>query len=72
MVGDYISTSFVGGRALPLFAVAGPPAGGLFDEPIAIVEGGLHLAPAAGHASRAPERLPAPTAPARATPQRAQ
>jgi hypothetical protein len=71
MVGDYISTSFVGGRALPLFAVAGPPSGGLFDEPIATVEGGLHLAPAAGRASLAPGHLPAPTAPARAAPQRA-
>lgn len=40
MVGDYISTSFVRGRPLPLFAVAGPPSGGLFDEAMATVRGG--------------------------------
>jgi hypothetical protein len=41
MVGDYISTSFIGRRALPLFAVAGPPNGGLFDEGIATIRGGM-------------------------------
>ncbi len=41
MVGDYISTSFLNGRAFPLFAVAGPPTGGLFDEAMATVPGGL-------------------------------
>jgi hypothetical protein len=36
MVGDYISTSFVGGVPLPFFAVAGPPApDGTLDEAIA-------------------------------------
>jgi hypothetical protein len=34
MVGDYITTSFVAGDAMPLFAVAAPPSGGLFDEAI--------------------------------------
>jgi hypothetical protein len=35
MVGDYISTSFVGGRPIPMFALAKPPpAGGGFDEAI--------------------------------------
>jgi BNR repeat-like domain len=41
MVGDYISTSFIGKTALPLFAVAGPPNGGLFDEAIATIPGGM-------------------------------
>jgi hypothetical protein len=43
MVGDYISTSFIGGRALPLFAVAAPPSGGLFDQGMATIRGGLRL-----------------------------
>ena len=47
MVGDYISTSFIGGRALPVFADAGPIQGAVFDEPIATVRGGvLPAAPA--------------------------
>jgi hypothetical protein len=32
MVGDYIATSFSGGTAYPVFALASPPAGGLLDE----------------------------------------
>lgn len=32
MVGDYISTSFVGGLAHGVFALAGAPTGGLFNE----------------------------------------
>jgi hypothetical protein len=43
-VGDYISTSFIGGRALPLFADAGPPSGGLFDQGMATIRGGLPVA----------------------------
>lgn len=34
MVGDYISTSFLGGVARPVFAVANEPTGGVFDEAI--------------------------------------
>ena len=34
MVGDYISTSFVGGTAQPVFALANAPSGGVFDEAI--------------------------------------
>ena len=34
MVGDYISTSFSGGVARPVFAVANAPSGGIFDEAI--------------------------------------
>ena len=41
MVGDYISTSFVGERAVPLFAQAEPPDGGLFDVSMITVRGGL-------------------------------
>jgi hypothetical protein len=34
MVGDYISTSFVGGKVRPFVAVAKPPSGGVFHEAI--------------------------------------
>jgi hypothetical protein len=53
MVGDYISTSFVHGRAVPLFAQAGPPSGGLFDEGMATVRGGLPVGPGDRRASGA-------------------
>ena len=32
MVADYISTSFAGGRAVPVFVIAKPPTGGVFSE----------------------------------------
>jgi hypothetical protein len=32
MVGDYISSSFTGGGVRPVFALASPPGGGLFNE----------------------------------------
>ena len=32
MVGDYVSTSFAGGYAFPVFAIAKPPTGGVFSE----------------------------------------
>jgi hypothetical protein len=32
MVGDYISTSFAGGRAVPVFALASPPSSTRFHE----------------------------------------
>jgi BNR repeat-like domain len=41
MVGDYISTSWLNGRAWPAFAVASAPVGTVFDEPIAVPTGGL-------------------------------
>jgi hypothetical protein len=41
MVGDYISTSWMNGRAWPAFAVASAPVGTAFDEPIAVPTGGL-------------------------------
>ena len=34
MVGDYISTSFAGGRPVPVLALAGAPSGGRFNEAI--------------------------------------
>lgn len=42
MVGDYISTSFADGQlAFPVFAVANAPSGGVFDEAMYTVSGGL-------------------------------
>jgi hypothetical protein len=43
MVGDYISTSFVGAPAYPAFAVASAPTGGLFNEATFTVKGGLSV-----------------------------
>ena len=34
MVGDYISTSWAGGKAHPVFASASAPSGGLFNEAV--------------------------------------
>ena len=44
MVGDYISTSWVGGRAYGAFAIASAPSGTTFDEPIAVPADGLTAA----------------------------
>jgi hypothetical protein len=44
MVGDYISTSFSGGKAFPMFAVAKAPNGSTFDESISTVPGGVSVA----------------------------
>jgi hypothetical protein len=33
MVGDYMSTSFAGGRAVPVFVLASKP-GGRFNQPL--------------------------------------
>jgi len=43
MVGDYISTSFVGGPAFPAFEVASAPAGSTFNEATFTVKGGLSV-----------------------------
>ncbi len=43
MVGDYISTSFVGSPAFPAFAVATAPSGGIFNEATFTVKGGLSV-----------------------------
>jgi hypothetical protein len=44
MVGDYISTSFAGGTAHPVIAVANAPSGGVFDEAMYTPAGGLAAA----------------------------
>src|SRR5205823_4450945 len=44
MVGDYISTSFAGGRAHPAFALANAPSGRVFDEAMYSPAAGLALA----------------------------
>jgi hypothetical protein len=51
MVGDYISTSFVGSPAFPAFAVANSPSGGVFDEATYTVQGGLSVGGSAKGAS---------------------
>jgi hypothetical protein len=43
MVGDYISTSIVNGRAWPVIEVANPPSGGVFDEASYVPTGGLAI-----------------------------
>jgi hypothetical protein len=50
MVGDYISTSIVPGArtAFPFFALASPPAGGVFDEALFTTTGQALRGPAAG------------------------
>ncbi|GAB4215741.1 MAG: sialidase family protein [Roseiflexaceae bacterium] len=45
MVGDYISTSIVQGRAVPVFSLARKPSGSSFDQAIHTVAGGLPLRP---------------------------
>ncbi len=44
MVGDYISTSFAGGTAHPVVAVANAPSGGVFDEAMYTPAAGLAAA----------------------------
>ena len=41
MVGDYVSTSFAGGTAHPVFALAGAPSGGFFNEAMFTTVSGL-------------------------------
>jgi hypothetical protein len=41
MVGDYISTSWLNGRAFGAFAVANAPAGNVFDQKIYVPTGGV-------------------------------
>ena len=42
-VGDYIATSFVGGKAFPVFSVAYAPSGGHFNEAMYTVADGLSV-----------------------------
>jgi hypothetical protein len=48
MVGDYISTSYAGGTARGLFAVATAPSGGVFHEAMYTTSSGLSLASVKG------------------------
>lgn len=43
MVGDYFSTSIIGGKAYPIFVVAHAPKGGTFNEAAYTVSGGLSI-----------------------------
>lgn len=53
MVGDYVSTSFAeDSPAFPFFALASAPSGGIFDEALFTVTGGIEL-PGNGHSSGA-------------------
>ena len=49
MVGDYIATSFVGGKAFGIFAVARAKSGATFDEAIYTTQTGFDVAAAAAH-----------------------
>jgi BNR repeat-like domain len=51
MVGDYMSTSFVGSPAFPAFAVASAPSGSTFDQAIFTVAKGLSVGGSANPAS---------------------
>ena len=51
MVGDYISTSFVGSVAFPVFVVATAPSGGVFAERMTTVASGLSVNVAAATAT---------------------
>jgi hypothetical protein len=46
MVGDYIATSFAGGKAYGVFAVAKAKTGATFDEAIYTTQAGLNVAAA--------------------------
>jgi hypothetical protein len=66
MVGDYISTSFSGGRAVPVVALANAPSNGTFDEAMYTFAGGLAVSGGATSAAgsepaTAPVPPPAPT-----------
>jgi hypothetical protein len=57
MVGDYISTSWMGGRAWPAFAAASAPVGSVFNERIFVPSGGLLSAGAFANTSRGDHAL---------------
>jgi hypothetical protein len=68
MFGDYISTSIVGGKAVPVISVAKSPSGGLFDQAIYAPSGGLALATGTAAGETAPAGAspgPAPASRAR-------
>jgi BNR repeat-like domain len=53
MVGDYVSTSIVGGKAFPLFEVATAPSGSKFNEALYTATGGLDIVAGKNAASSA-------------------
>jgi hypothetical protein len=65
MFGDYISTSILGGKAVPVIAVAKSPTSGVFDQAMYVPTAGLAITAGAASARFAPGRAsPAPVAPA--------
>ena len=56
MVGDYISTSFSGGTAHPVFAVATAPSGSVFNEAMYTPTSGLSAAAGTAAATAATAR----------------
>jgi hypothetical protein len=59
MVGDYISTSWLAGRAFGAFAVANPPSGGFaFDQALYVPSGGLTAAAASTAAGSSAQAVP--------------
>ncbi len=61
MVGDYVATSFAGGKAYGVFAVAKAKSGSTFDEAIYTTQAGFDVAAAEARNSSAGER-PVPNA----------
>jgi hypothetical protein len=55
MVGDYISTSIVGGRAWPVIAVATAPSGSAFNEAMYVPTGGLPITGGARSSAATPK-----------------
>jgi hypothetical protein len=68
MVGDYIATSFAGGKAYGLFAVAKAKSGSTFDEAIYTNQAGFDVAAAQAHNSSAGEQPVANVSPNRKAP----
>jgi hypothetical protein len=57
MVADYVATSFAGGKAYGVFAVAKAKSGATFDQAIYTTQAGFDVAAAQGRFSSAGERL---------------
>ena len=51
MFGDYISTSFVSGRAYPMLSIAKVPSGTVFDQAMYVPTGGLAATAGTAHAT---------------------
>jgi BNR repeat protein len=64
MVGDYISTSFSAGKAVPLFVAASAPGGSQFNESLFTVKAGLAVAGGTNVASAEHAIFTHPTIPA--------